>query len=88
MAVKNQKENKLCVFIHTTIYWRVEKGIHYSIQVIHILGKLDLMYLVEEAEYKKKTKKRKKKHELRFLLNFPFFIFVFVEVLMGGYVED
>lgn len=60
MAVKNQKENKLCVFIHTTIYWRVEKGIHYSIQVIHILGKLDLMYLVEEAEYKKRRRKGKK----------------------------
>lgn len=52
MAVKNQKENKLCVLYIGG--WKA----YIIIQVIHILGKLDLMYLVEKEKKKKKEKRK------------------------------
>lgn len=70
MAVKNQKENKLCVLYIGG--WKA----YIIIQVIHILGKLDLMYLVEKAK-KKEEEKKERKNELWFLFNFLFFYFCF-----------
>lgn len=54
MAVKNQKENKLCVLYIGG--WKA----YIIIQVIHILGKLDLMYLVEKTNERRKKKKKKR----------------------------